>query len=57
MLESTPPQGTVNVWNKVSADCVHSSSVKIFKEGIREGRNMFIRQYDNIQYLFIRHKE
>ena len=25
------PQRTVNEWNKLSADCVHSSSVNMFK--------------------------
>ena len=28
------PQRTVNEWNKLSADCVHSSSVNMFKNRI-----------------------
>ena len=28
------PERTVNEWNKLSADCVHSSSVNMFKNRI-----------------------
>ena len=27
-------QRTINVWNTLSADCVHASSVNMFKNGI-----------------------
>ena len=32
------PQRTVNEWNKLPADCVHSSSVNTFEENRRQGR-------------------
>ena len=28
------PQRTINVWNKLSTDCVHASSVNVFKNRI-----------------------
>ena len=34
------PQRAVNEWNKLSADCVHSSSINLFKNRIG---NYFIR--------------
>ena len=35
MLENTHfPRGPYNVWNKLSTDCVHASSVNMFKNKI-----------------------
>ena len=35
MLESIPfSQRTINVWNKLSTDCVHGTSVNVFKNRI-----------------------
>ena len=31
MLESSFSQRTINVWNKLSTDCVHATSVNMFK--------------------------
>ena len=28
------PQRTINEWNKLSADCVHSSSINMFKNRV-----------------------
>ena len=33
-------QRTVNVWNKLSTDCVHASSVGVFKNRIDEASHM-----------------
>ena len=37
-------QRTINVWNKISTDCVHASSVNMFKNNI---------QFNSIQFSFI----
>ena len=39
-------QRTINVWNKLSADCVHASSVNMFKNRIDK--------YLQVGYLSIR---
>ena len=48
-------QRTINVWNKLSAECVHASSVNMFKMKLYFRHIYNIMAHNNIMYIRVQH--